>query len=221
MPVVKRMLDLTQDLYHQCPGLPDFPAPEIKLLLKGPKDGWTLETISMTLHWGTHMDASSHLSPYTGTIDRIPVMDLQGPAVAVDCFGKAPGEPITLADLEPYADRIRPGTIVLLCSGWGEKAEWSQEYVYQSPWLHPAAAEWLVGRGIKGVGIDHFSIGGTVAENEATHRALLSRDVWIAEGLLLPRELCDGAAWHVLCLPLKIRGATGGQARCVAIEYAE
>jgi len=219
MVAIKRMLDLSQELYHLLPGVPQLPAPEFKLHLIGVKDGWTLETVNMTLHTGTHIDSPAHLSPYTQTIDKIPVEQLQGRAAPIALYHKAAGSAIAVADLEPYADRIQPGDIVLLCTGWGQKVAWTEEYIYQSVYLSAEGAEWLAGRGVKGVGIDHFSVGGMVESNKDAHRALLSRGVWIAETLVLPPEICDGAEWHLFCLPMKVRDGSGAQARVVAVEY--
>ncbi len=215
---IARMLDLSQELYPNSPGLPDVPPPSMELLRNGPRDGWNLEVLTTPLHWGTHLDAPAHMAEFSRTMDTYAVEELQGPAVVCDLRGKAPRAPITVADLE--GAQVSAGSVVLLVTGWGAYLGWSRRWVLESPFLDPAAARWLAGRGIRGVGIDHLSIGGLGPENPETHRALLGADVWIAENLSYPDEILDGGPWHVIALPVRIRAASGGPARVVAVRGA-
>ncbi|MDF2724498.1 MAG: hypothetical protein K0Q59_4173 [Paenibacillus sp.] len=215
---IVNMIDLSQELYHNCPVLPEFEPPKFRNILVGARDGWTLEEITMNLHTGTHMDAPAHLGDYTLTLDRIPVERFQGKALYVPLAHKQAGEPITAADLEPYRERMDDETVVLLYTGWGEKRSWSKEWVFGSPYVSNEAARLLVASGVRGVGIDHFSIGGTGEENEETHRILLGAPVWVAEGLQLDApELAEGS-WHVMAMPVKIRDSSGSPARVVAFR---
>lgn len=217
---VKRMLDLTQDLYHNSPVLPIFDPPKLDYIFIGPRDGWKMERLTMSLHSGTHMDAPSHMNEFRTNLDEFPVERFQGTAVYIPVAGsKGPSEPITAADLEPYLGQLTVDSIVLLYTGWGEKRDWTTEWIYQSPYLDNDAARLLVERGVKGVGIDHFSIGGTGEANEETHRILLGSGMWIAEGLQLNfPELAHGS-WHLLSLPIKVRESSGAPARVVALQY--
>ena len=137
----------------------------------------------------------------------------------VDLYHKRAREPITPEDLEPYGSRIEPGDFALLCTGWGTKAGPTREYVFQSPWLRVDAANYLIGKGIRGVGIDHPSISGMEEEEDLpTHQALLGAGVLILEGLVLPTELLELPKWYLVALPLPLRGASGAPARVVAME---
>lgn len=218
---ISRMIDLSQELYHNCPVMPEFEPPKLEYLLVGARDGWTLERITMNLHSGTHMDAPAHLGDFSLTLDRIPVERFQGRALFVPLGAKAAGEPITAADLEPYAGQMVDDTVVLLYTGWGEKRGWSKEWVYGSPYVSNEAAHLLVERGVRGVGIDHFSIGGTGAENKETHRILLGANIWVAEGLQLDDPALSDGEWHVMAMPVKIRDSSGAPARVVAFRMEE
>lgn len=218
---IGKMVDLSQELYHNSPVLPEFEPPKLEYLLIGARDGWTLEKITMNLHSGTHMDAPAHLGDFSLTLDRFPVDRFQGPALFVPLNGKQAGEPITAADLEPYTERMNEETIVLLYTGWGEKRSWSKEWVYGSPYVSNEAARLLVRHKVRGVGIDHFSVGGTGEENRETHRLLLGADIWVAEGLQLnDPDLAEGC-WHVFAMPVKIRDSSGAPARVVAFRTEE
>lgn len=215
---IARMLDLSQELYHNCPVLPEFDPPRLEYIRIGAKDGWTLESITMNLHSGTHMDAPAHLGHFSLTLDRMPIERFHGKALYVPLAGKGAREPITLDDLKPYTERMDDETIVLLYTGWGEKRSWSKEWVYDSPYLSNEAARLLVERNVRGVGIDHFSIGGTGAENMETHRILLEANIWIAEGLSLNEPELESGSWHVFAMPIKIRESSGAPARVVAFR---
>lgn len=218
---IARMIDLSQEIYHNCPVLPEFAPPKLDYILVGPRDGWNLEQLTMNLHTATHMDAPAHMADFRLTLDAIPVERFQGRLVVLDMSGKKPSEPVTVADLLPYADRLSGEPVVFLYTGWGEKRSWTREFIYESPYLSCEGAAYLVERGVRGVGIDHFSIGGTGPDNENTHRILLQSGVWIAEGLQLNEPALLSGQWHVFALPVKIRESSGAPARVVAIQWKE
>jgi arylformamidase len=218
MPIT-RMIDLSQDIYHNCPVLPEFAPPKIDYLLVGPRDGWNLEQITMNLHTATHMDAPAHMADFRQTLDNIPITAFQGRLVLVDLTSKMPGEPVTIPDLQLYQHQLSRDSIVFLHTGWGAKRSWTKEFIYESPYLSPKAAQYLVEKGIRGIGIDHFSIGGTGPDNEETHRILLRSGIWIAEGLQLEEPELARGEWQVMALPVKIRDSSGAPARIVAYQW--
>lgn len=218
MPIT-RMIDLSQDIYHNCPVLPEFAPPKIDYLLVGPRDGWNLEQITMNLHTATHMDAPAHMADFRKTLDAVPVTEFQGRLVLVELPSIMPGRPVTYLDLLPYEHQIARDSIVFVHTGWGAKRSWTREFIYESPYLSPEAARYLVERGVRGVGIDHFSIGGTGPDNEETHRILLRSGMWIAEGLHLENPELTRGEWWVMALPVKIRDSSGAPARIVAFQW--
>ena len=220
-PIVKRVLDLTLPLHHNCIWTPFLPLPEVTRTANVGLEGYRMERLTMYTHTGTHIDAPAHLLEDGATLDTIPVERFQGMALPVDLYHKQAREPITPDDLRSYQDRIEPGDFVLLCTGWGTKAGPSQEYVFQSPWLRVDAAHYLMERGITGVGIDHPSISGMEEEEDIpTHQALLGAGILILEGLVLPRELLELPKWYLVALPIPLQGASGAPARVVAMEIA-
>ncbi|WP_166243080.1 cyclase family protein [Paenibacillus turpanensis] len=217
---IKKMIDLSQDIYHNCPVLPQFSPPKIEYLLIGPRDGWNLEQITLNLHTATHMDAPAHLADFRQTLDQIPVDRFQGRLVLVPLTSKPAGAPIEIEDLKAYEECFHEDSIVFLHTGWGEKRSWTKEFIYESPFLSNEAAQYLVDKNIRGVGIDHFSIGGTGEQNEETHRILLQAGIWIAEGLTLCDPELYSGPWHIMALPVKIRESSGAPARIVAFQAA-
>jgi len=73
---------------------------------------------------------------------------------------------------------------------------------------------------VKGVGIDHFSIGGTRdPENTRTHEVLLEANIWVVE------ELCFRDGWkkaianaQFQALPLLLPGFSGSPCRAILIQ---
>jgi arylformamidase len=78
--------------------------------------------------------------------------------------------------------------------------------------LDSTAAQWLVDRGIKLIGIDYLSIQ-RFHDGPLTHQILLQAEVVILEGLNL--SMVQPGAYELLCLPLKLVGADGAPARAL------
>ena len=212
-----RMLDLSLPLYDNCPGIPDVEPPHLRMLANAAQDGWNLERLDTPLHWGTHMDAPYHqgLAP---TMDLYTPDQLWGRAVAVDLFAATSGAEVGPAQLAPVAGDLGPDAVLLLCAGWWRRRGWSEEYVDGAPRLSLPGARFLAERGVRGVGVEGFSVGGRSPDNHAIHRALLERGIWIAEGLRLDRDLLPPARWQVLALPILVRASSGAPARVIALE---
>src|SRR5690625_2127364 len=217
---IKHILDLSQDIYHDCPVAPDLTPPEIKLTSIGAKDGWTNEQITMTPHTGTHMDSPSHVGELTLTLDNISVDQFYGNMVLVP-LEKEPLEPITVADLKPYEEQFNSDAIVMLYTGWGEKRGWNKDWLYNLPYLSIEASKYLVGKKVKGIGIDNFSIGGFGEDNWEIHKIILGADIWVVENVELDNPLLRTGDWYVFSLPVKIKDCSGAPCRVVAIQYEE
>jgi kynurenine formamidase len=213
-----QIIDLSQPLYHNCPSITFHSPPEIRLLQNAAENGWTLEEIKMTTHQGTHMDAPYHLDGYTQTIDQIPIDQMIGRGVFVDLRDHPAGSPIKIRDLESYSSQIIPGSIVLLVTGWGRKRFWTSEWLFNSVWLASDASEWLAQRQVRGVGIDHVSIGGMGTENEETHRKLLKSGIWIIEDMYYPDSVFEHKEWFIFAFPLPLQGTSGSPCRVIAIS---
>src|SRR5699024_8082574 len=162
---VKKIIDLSQSLYHNCPGWATYKMVEVNYEALFPVDGFTAERIDLNVHTGTHMDAPFHFYPEGKKVDDLEIRQFVGSAVPIDLFGISPEEPIGEEHLIPYEQKIEEGDIPLLCTGWSRKRGYSKEYYYKWPFLSKEGAEWLVKKKVKGVGIDGLSIGGWAEGN--------------------------------------------------------
>lgn len=220
IPRVKKIVDLSQPLYHSCPGWPTYEMVKVKYEALFPIDGYTAERIDLNVHTATHLDAPFHFYPEGKTIEQMPIDRFQGEAVPVDLFGIAADTAITSKHLEPYAAKIKQGDIILLCTGWSKKRGYTKEYYNQWPYLSRDGAEWMVEKGIKGVGIDGFSIGGWGIEKAVpAHEVLLSNEIWPLEELYLTEELLEEERWFLSAFPLKLQGFGGAPVRAVAMTF--
>jgi arylformamidase len=199
------------------PELPTYPGdPEIFLertakIEEGASSNLT--RLCIGVHSGTHVDAPFHfLGGNSLTVERLPLNLLVGRAYVL----KIPDEvqKITATDLQQA--EIPPRTRRLLFKTRNSMLWSRQEKRFQTDFvaLDSGAAQYLVDRGVKLVGIDYLSIA-PFHQGEATHKILLKAGVVILEGLNLS-EVSQGR-YTLYCLPVKIAGSDGAPARTILI----
>jgi kynurenine formamidase len=176
--------------------------------------------LTLSNHTGSHVDAPLHKIAGGASLDEMPLERFAGPARIADLRGIGPSTPITVNMLKKCLPESLADQIVLLATGWGDKRAKTDEWLYRSPHLDPEAASWLVKLGIRGVGIDHYSIGGIIDPvNPQTHTALLGAGVWIVEELRFPPEAFDvPQPFTFMALPVNLRGHTGAFCRPVIVS---
>lgn len=214
-----RLIDLSQPLYDGAPNCPAHPPVKVEIIADHPQVGWRVELLTLASHTGSHVDASYHKLAHGANLDQIPLDRFAGHAVLADFRGASPDEPITADKLAARLPAGLNDQIILLATGWGAKRAKSDEWLQHPPYLAPDGAEWLVGRGIRGVGIDHYSIAGARDPvNSQTHTVLLEAGVWIVEELSFPEEIFTVAQpFEFMSLPINFRGFTGAFCRPVAL----
>ncbi len=215
-----KLIDLSQPVFHGCPGWPDDPPARLKMLAQHPRHDWQVEQLTLTVHTGSHIDAPRHKLADGATIDQIPLESFVGEAVIADLRAVQPSQPILCGHIRcallgaELADRI-----VLLATGWGQKRARSRTWLKQPPFLAPEAARWLVKKRVRAVGIDHHSIGGAWEPfNTHTHRILLKAGVWVAEDLCFPPEVFALAGpVQFMALPVHYRRMSAAACRPVLL----
>jgi arylformamidase len=212
-----RLIDLSQPLYDESPNCPTHSIPKSERTSDHDVRGWRMEVLTMASHTGSHVDGPLHKIPGGRSISAMPPQSFAGPARIVDLRLLEPSTAIGPDRLEGPLDGLRPGEIILLCTGWGELREQNDHWLYQSPYLDPDGARRLVERGVRGVGIEHYSIGGIRDPiNSQTHTVLLGAGVWIVEELrLLPEALALALPVTFLALPFHLRDHSGAFCRPV------
>lgn len=209
-----RIFDITLPYAPEYPAWPGEPKPVVERMRSlAAGDSANVTRLAAGMHFGTHVDAPVHFIAGAGGVETLPLDALIGPAVVVD-VGEA--KVITPAVLESAA--LPAGTARVLFRStnsrlWADPGHaFRQDYVA----LTPAAARWLVDRGIRLVGVDYLSVEPYGEPGHATHHVLLAAGVVIVEGLDL-RAVSPGI-YQLVCLPLKLVGSDGAPARVVLIE---
>jgi kynurenine formamidase len=200
-------------------------------------DGWAWERVNISSHTGTHVDAPYHYGASSGgkpalTIDEVPLDWFFGPGVLLDMRMKEDGELITVDDLvEALAKikyRLRPLDIVIIHTGAAEK--WGTKKYFEQPGLGRESTLWLVEQGIKVIGIDAWTLDRPLKEMKKEFMATGNGEaVWPAHFAGITKEYCQieklanlerlpgPLGFYISCLPVKIKRASAGWCRAVAL----
>jgi arylformamidase len=205
--------DISISLDPTMPTYPGDPAVSIEPVLQIAKgDAANVSRLSFGDHSGTHLDPPVHFIPGGKTVDQLDLNVLYGPARVVDMARVE--KAITAHDLEHA--KLPKRTVRILFKT--RNSDLWERYGFQKDFVAFAwdAAQWIVDRGIRLVGIDDLSAESFGVSEPKTHRILLGAGVIIVEGLDL-RDIAPGN-YTLACLPLKIKNGDGGPARAVLIE---
>lgn len=217
---VGRIVDLSHIVNADTQIYPGDPSPSLTPAATLERDGFNVLHVSMGSHTGTHVDAPYHFLADGARIDQLELSLFLGPAVVADVRGLPSRARIEWSHLEPYADELAPGRILLLHTGWSR--HWRTGTYYDHPYLDPDAARRTVAAGVRTVGVDALSVDETPAPGAGAgtypaHRVLLGAGGVIVENLT-NLESIDFASPLLSVLPLRLDDADGAPVRAVALE---
>lgn len=201
-------------------------------------EGWAVEKLEMITHNGTHLDAPyHHHSTMDGgkraiTIDEVPLEWCFQPGVKLDFRHFDDGYVVTAKDVEAELERIghelKPLEIVVINTSAGE-AYGEPDYLNKGCGMGREATLWLLERGVRITGTDGWSWdapfsftsqryaetgdGSIVWEG---HRASMDIGYCHMEKLTNLDQL-PPTGFRISCFPFKIRAASAGFIRAVAI----
>ena len=197
--------DVTVPISNELPTWPGDPDVQISDYLSlSAGDSANVSMLNFGAHTGTHVDAPAHFIEGAAKIESLPLDVLIGEAQVVE----VPGE-MRAIDEEFALGNCAPGTTRIIFKT-RNSAFWSEDHAQfhtDFTYLDLKAAEKLVERGIKLVGIDYLSIEKFASEKHETHLALLSHGVVILEGLNLTG--ISAGKYELICLPLRLRSNKG------------
>lgn len=197
-----------------------------------------VEVVTLTTHNGTHLDAPWHFHPTMDggkpamTIDEVPLDWCFRPGVKLDFTGLPNGHVVSAAEVEAELDRIgytlQPLDIVLVNTAAG-KAVGNPDFVNIGCGMGYEATMYLTSRGVRVTGTDAWSwdapFSYTAEKVKATgdtsliwegHKA--GRDIGYCHLEKLHNlEVLPPSGFTVCCFPHKIKGASAGWTRAVAI----
>jgi len=206
-------------------------------------EAWAVERVELSTHNGTHLDAPYHFhSTMNGatvsggeraiTIDEVPLDWCFQPGVKLDFRHLPDGHVVSAAEVAAELARIghelRPLDIVVVNTRAGSRYG-NNDYVAAGCGMGYAATMYLLERGVRLTGTDAWSWDAPFVHTAEKYRA--SGDaalIW--EGHKAGRDIgyCHLEKLHnlealpahgftVACFPMKIRGASAGWTRAVAI----
>jgi kynurenine formamidase len=203
--------------------------------------GWANETIRLSTHGTTHVDAPWHYGPDSDgsaakTIDQVPLEWCFGPGVVLDVRHLDPDSAASVDDLKLALDRIehrlQAGEIVLVQTGndchWGKSV-----YHQRGPGVTAKATRWLIDHGVRMTGIDAWGWDRPLEVQARDAKRTGKNDIfWSAHFVGLDREYCHmerlanldqlpATGFTVCAFPLKVKNGSAGPARVVALLNAE
>lgn len=201
-------------------------------------EGWSWEIITLTTHNGTHMDAPYHFHSVDKqgkpmmTIDEAPLDWFFRPGVKLDFRSLPDGHIVTAAEVEAELKRIghelKPLDIVLVNTKTSEMLG-TDKYMTTGIGMGREATLYLTERGVRVVGIDAW--GWDAPFVHTAKRYAETRDpsiIWEGHyaGIDIPYcqmeklhnlEKLPATGFTVACFPCKIKAASGGWVRAVAM----
>lgn len=199
---------------------------------------WAIEKIHLTTHSGTHLDAPYHYHPTMDkgkpawTIEQIPLDWCYGNGVVFDFLNKPDGYRLEIEDFKEALDamdyRLKEKDIVLIRTGadqyWG-----TSNYLISGCGVGREATLWLLEQGIKVVGTDAWSwdrpLPFIAKEFDKTGDPSL---IWEGHFAGIEKSYCQlekltsldqlpSTGFKISCYPIKIKNASAGWVRAVAI----
>lgn len=205
-------------------------------------EGWAIETLKIATHNGTHLDAPYHHHSTMSngeraiTIDEVPLEWCFNPGVKLDFRHFDDGYIVTAADVEAELARIdytlQPLDIVVVNTSAGARYGHS-DYLMKGCGMGREATLYLTERGVRVTGTDAWSWDAPFALTAQTyakhhdpsiiwegHRASMEIGYCHLEKLANLDQLPD-TGFTVSCFPYKIKAASAGFTRAVAILNEE
>jgi kynurenine formamidase len=205
-------------------------------------EGWAIENVQLNTHNGTHLDAPYHFHSTMNrkfgekeraiSIDEVPLEWCFQPGVKLDFRHLPDGYVVTAADVEAELKRcahsLRPLEIVVVNTRAGSRYGHA-DYVSAGVGMGYEATMYLLERGVRLAGTDAWSWDApfvhTARKYDATHDASLiweghkaGRDIGYCHLEKLHNlEALPADGFYISCFPHKIRGASAGWTRAVAI----
>jgi arylformamidase len=208
-----RTYDITLTVSPSMPVWPGDPGVSLKRVSKIEEGAdANVSRMDMGVHTGTHVDSPYHFLKDGSTVERLSLKTLIGRAYVVhlpDSVDLILPEHLEEAGIPPRTRRVLIRT--------RNSKQWTKEYkAFDEKFVgvDVKAAEYLVKRGVKLVGVDYLSVAPFGAA-VPTHVTLLKAGVIIVEGLNLS-QVTQGR-YNFYCLPLKLDKVDGAPARAVLV----
>jgi arylformamidase len=213
---VEKIIDITVPLTTEMPAWPGSKGIKITPTMQMDKgDSYNASRLDFNLHTGTHVDAPRHFLQNGTTVEQLPLDVLVGPSYVAYLPDAADVTPRNLTDLNLPSGIERLLLRTRNSELWAAKTiEFREDFVA----LTHEAAQWIVDKGIKLIGVDYLSVQ-RYSDDSRTHQILLGADTVVLEGLNLSNV--KAGFYELICLPLRIVGTEAAPARVILRQISE
>jgi kynurenine formamidase len=233
LPAASHLLDLTHPLSGDFPVIPipgvTFPFRQTPIATLE-RNRVYANKWELTEHTGTHVDAPNHFAAGAPALDELPAGSLVAPLAVVDVRARAARDAdyaVTVDDVRAWErrhGRLPRGAAVFADSGWDARATHPAAFLGRDaggtlhfPGFAPETCAFLLAeRDVVGVGIDTLSIDVGPAAAYPAHRVWFAGHRWAAECVAHLAQVPRAGATVWVGAP-KVRGASGGPARLLAV----
>lgn len=219
-----------EELIEFFPGLQPSDLPE--------EEAWAIERVQLITHNGTHLDAPYHFASTMDngkraiTIDEVPLDWCFQPGVKLDFRHFEDGYVVQADDVEAELKRIghelQPLEIVVINTAAGMRYG-QNDYIHAGCGMGLEATLYLLERGIRVTGTDGWSWDAPFVHTKKKYSETKNAKL-IWEGHKAGRhigychleklhnlEAVPSSGFHISCFPHKIRAASAGWTRAVAV----
>ncbi len=187
--------------------------------------GWTmrrdegesvnLAAVTTSLHVGTHADAPLHVESAWAASEALDVTAFVGPCTVIELpASRAVESDIDVAELTELVGEQPSSRLLLRTSLSVATGAFPDDW----PCLSPAAAQWLVARGVRLWGVDAPSVDRRHSKTLEVHHALLGSGAFVLENLDL-RGAAPGR-YELIAPPLAVHGADAAPVRALLRSLA-
>jgi len=211
-----KIIDLTLTISNKIPTFPGSPQPNFIPWEKIKDDGYNLELLFLSSHTGTHLDAPYHFLEKGAKIHEISLKKLVSNAVLIKSRKKS-NESVTKTDIQKFEKKhgkIEGFSSVIFLTGWQKNLQ-KKYYFTKNPGLSASAANYLASKKVSLVGIDSPSIDLGTDSKFPVHHIFSKKEILIVENLA-NLEKIKSSKFHLVVLPLKLKGVTGSPVRAIA-----
>jgi arylformamidase len=176
-------------------------------------------TLGLFAHNGTHVETSDHAFRDDKTICKYDLTRFAGVPSVLDFSTLRDGTEIGADDVKrglEQAGGMHDGGILLIRTGYNDRAWGTADFWNRSPYLSEAAAQAIARAGFGFVGLD-FQTEKPGERNFVVHKALLSRDILLCEYLVNLHRLKPGSVF--IATPLSIRNVEASPTRAIALNF--
>ncbi len=210
-PTSASLYDISLEIRPDMPVWPGSIAPRLERTLSLERgDSANVSHLTLDVHTGTHVDAPLHSLADGAAVESLALGDLVGPCRVIHL---PRADRVTAKDLERQA---LPADVRRLLIRTVNSEQWragATRFTADFVALTPDAAQWIVNRGMRLVGVDYLSVQRFQDPTPETHLILLQARVVLLEGANLAGV--PPGSYELICLPLKVAGSEGAPARVI------